>query len=96
MRGGVRAIGRNSPLIPSCRAARRRFRRQSRQCARSEQASPSHISVEATDGARSDLYDAGHALDDAATADRVGWLVERLGLAPIPDEILTEVGLPDR
>jgi dienelactone hydrolase len=52
--------------------------------------------IEAASGARSDLYDAGHALDDAATADRVAWLVDRLGLEPIPPAILDEVGLPDR
>jgi dienelactone hydrolase len=52
--------------------------------------------VEAAEGARSDLYDAGHALDDAATADRVAWLVERLGLEPISAAVLDEVGLPDR
>jgi hypothetical protein len=42
------------------------------------------------------MYDAGHALDDAATADRIGWLVERLGLEPISAAVLDEVGLPDR
>ncbi|HEX6127653.1 MAG TPA: hypothetical protein VF071_01380 [Candidatus Limnocylindria bacterium] len=52
--------------------------------------------VEAAAGARSDFYDAGHALDDEATADRVSWLVERLGLQPVPQAILDEVGLPDR
>jgi dienelactone hydrolase len=52
--------------------------------------------IEAATGARADLYDAGHALDEAATADRVGWLVERLALAPIPPAIVDEVGLPDR
>jgi dienelactone hydrolase len=60
---------------------------------------PADVSAElitAAHGARSDLYDAGHALDDAATADRIGWLVERLGLEPIPDAIVDEVGLPDR
>jgi dienelactone hydrolase len=52
--------------------------------------------IDAADGARTDLYDAGHALDDSATADRVGWLVERLGLEPIPAAVVDEVGLPDR
>lgn len=52
--------------------------------------------IEAADGARADLYDAGHALDDAATADRVAWLVERLALDPIPASVLEAVGLPDR
>jgi dienelactone hydrolase len=52
--------------------------------------------IDAADGARADLYDAGHALDDAATADRAAWLVERLGLATIPPAALAEVGLPDR
>lgn len=51
--------------------------------------------IEAADGARVDLYDAGHALDDTATADRVAWLVERLELAPIPASVLDAVGLPD-
>lgn len=45
--------------------------------------------------AKADLYDAGHALDDAATADRVAWLVERLGLEPIDAEVVAGVGLPD-
>ncbi len=40
-------------------------------------------------------YDAGHALDDVATADRAAWLVERLGLTPITPETLATVGLPD-
>jgi dienelactone hydrolase len=60
---------------------------------------PTDVSAElitAAAGARSDLYDAGHALDDAATADRVGWLVDRLALEPIPPAIMHEVGLPDR
>ncbi|MDH4333747.1 MAG: hypothetical protein OEW24_00535 [Chloroflexota bacterium] len=39
--------------------------------------------------------DAGHALDAAATADRVAWLVSRLDLEPISAEVLAEVGLPD-
>lgn len=52
--------------------------------------------VDAAAGARVDFYDAGHALDDQATADRVAWLVERLGLQPVPGAILDEVGLPDR
>jgi hypothetical protein len=52
--------------------------------------------IDAADGARADLYDAGHALDGAATADRAAWLVERLGLATIPPAALAEVGLPDR
>lgn len=52
--------------------------------------------VDAAAGARSDFYDAGHALDDEATADRVSWLVERLGLQPVPQSALDEVGLPDR
>jgi predicted esterase len=52
--------------------------------------------VDAADGARADFYDAGHALDDAATADRVAWLVERLELDEVPAAVLEEVGLPDR
>lgn len=59
---------------------------------------PTAISQELLDAApdaRADLYDAGHALDDAATADRVAWLVEQLGLQPIAPDVLAEVGLPD-
>ena len=52
--------------------------------------------VDAATGARSDFYDAGHALDDEATADRVSWLVQRLGLRPVPQSVLDQVGLPDR
>ncbi len=52
--------------------------------------------IEAATGARADMYDAGHALDEGATADRVGWLVERLDLRTIPSAIIDEVGLPDR
>ncbi|HEX5579603.1 MAG TPA: acetylxylan esterase [Candidatus Limnocylindria bacterium] len=52
--------------------------------------------IDAAQGAKSDLYPAPHALNDDATADRVRWLVERLGLAPIGDEALGEVGLPDQ
>lgn len=44
---------------------------------------------------RLDRYEAGHALDAAATADRVAWLSERLGLDAVPAEIVAEVGLPD-
>lgn len=51
--------------------------------------------IDAAHGARADLYPAGHALDDDATADRVGWLVERLSLAPIGTDVLEGVGLPD-
>lgn len=52
--------------------------------------------VEAAAGARTDWYDSGHALDEAATADRVAWLVERLGLGEIGPEVVAEVGLPDQ
>jgi dienelactone hydrolase len=51
--------------------------------------------IDAAAGAAVDTYDAAHALDDEATADRVAWLVERLGLEPIPATALAEVGLPD-
>ena len=37
-----------------------------------------------------------HALNGDATADRVGWLVDRLGLSPIGAGVLDEVGLPDQ
>ncbi len=51
--------------------------------------------IDAAVGARSDLYAAGHALNDEATADRVAWLVERLSLTPIGPDVLDTVGLPD-
>ena len=51
--------------------------------------------VDATPGAAVDWYDAGHALDAAATADRVSWLVGRLNLAPIEPDVVAGVGLPD-
>lgn len=51
--------------------------------------------IDAATGAHTDLYPAGHALNDAATADRVGWLVERLALEPIGADALGTVGLPD-
>ncbi len=51
--------------------------------------------LDAAPAAKVDLYDAGHALDDMATADRVAWLVEVLGLGPIDAEIVAGVGLPD-
>ncbi len=52
--------------------------------------------IDAAEGAKSDLYPAPHALNDDATADRVDWLVERLGLSPIGADVLAEVGLPDQ
>lgn len=52
--------------------------------------------IDAASGARADLYPAGHALNDDATADRVGWLATRLSLEPISAAVLAEVGLPDR
>ena len=51
--------------------------------------------IDAADADRTDSYEAGHALNDQATADRVGWLVERLRLQPVPGEVLATVGLPD-
>lgn len=60
---------------------------------------PPDIASELTDAvaaAKLDTYESGHALDDEATADRAAWLVERLGLSPIPDGALDEVGLPDQ
>jgi dienelactone hydrolase len=59
---------------------------------------PTDVSAELIDAAgsaESDLYAAGHALNDEATADRVGWLVGRLSLAPIGAGALATVGLPD-
>lgn len=44
---------------------------------------------------RLDRYEAGHALDASATADRIAWLTERLGLEPVPAELVADVGLPD-
>ena len=52
--------------------------------------------IDAAEGAKSDLYPAPHALNDDATADRVNWLVERLGLSPIGLDVLAAVGLPDQ
>ena len=52
--------------------------------------------VDAAAGARTDWYNSGHALDETATADRVAWLVERLGLSQIGPEVVAEVGLPDQ
>jgi cephalosporin-C deacetylase-like acetyl esterase len=51
--------------------------------------------IQAATGARAEMYEAGHALDDQATADRVAWLVERLGMQPVPADVLETVGLPD-
>jgi cephalosporin-C deacetylase-like acetyl esterase len=51
--------------------------------------------VDAAPGAEVGWYDAGHALDEAATADRVAWLVDRLGLTQISEAVLATVGLPD-
>jgi cephalosporin-C deacetylase-like acetyl esterase len=52
--------------------------------------------IDALPAATVDFYDAGHALDGAATADRVTWLVEKLGMDPISPEVLATVGLPDQ
>jgi dienelactone hydrolase len=52
--------------------------------------------IEAADGAKTDLYPAPHALNGDATADRVAWLGDRLGLSSIGADILAEVGLPDQ
>ena len=52
--------------------------------------------IDAAEGAMSDLYPAPHALNDDATADRVAWLVERLGLSAVGADVLAEVGLPDQ
>ena len=46
-------------------------------------------------GTRVDTYEAGHALDGAAVADRVAWLAGRLGVPPVADDVLAGVGLPD-
>jgi dienelactone hydrolase len=52
--------------------------------------------IDAANGAKSDLYPAPHALNGDATADRINWLVDRLGLSPIGADLLAEVGLPDQ
>lgn len=46
-------------------------------------------------GAEQLTYPAGHDLDAQATADRAGWLAQRLGMTPIPAAALEAVGLPD-
>jgi predicted esterase len=46
-------------------------------------------------GAQTSYYTAGHALNADATADRIAWLVERLGLGPVPASIVAKIGLPD-
>jgi cephalosporin-C deacetylase-like acetyl esterase len=51
--------------------------------------------IEAVPDATLSTYEAEHALDDAATADRAAWLVERLSLGPISPATLATVGLPD-
>ena len=51
--------------------------------------------IRAAAGARADMYEAGHALDDEATVDRVAWLVERLGMQPVPADVLATVDRPD-
>lgn len=51
--------------------------------------------VDVADGATIGWYEADHALDELATADRVAWLVERLELAAIGPDVVAEVGLPD-
>jgi dienelactone hydrolase len=68
------------------------------QYGRTDDVVPTSVSqalLDALPDAKADLYDAGHALDDAATADRAAWLVERLGLLPVGADVLAEVGLPD-
>jgi dienelactone hydrolase len=68
------------------------------QYGRTDDVVPTSVSqalLDALPDAKADLYDAGHALDDTATADRAAWLVERLGLEPISTEVLAGVGLPD-
>lgn len=49
----------------------------------------------APDGATVMTYDAGHVLDAAATADRIGWLVDRLGAGEVDADAIAAVGLPD-
>ena len=59
---------------------------------------PTTISQELLDAApdaKVDLYDAGHDLDESATADRMAWVVDRLALAAIGADVIAGVGLPD-
>ena len=59
---------------------------------------PTMISQELLDAApdaKVDLYDAGHDLDETATADRMAWVVDRLALAAIGADVIAGVGLPD-
>lgn len=51
--------------------------------------------VDAAPGAAIGWYQAGHALDATATADRVAWLADRLALDPIEPAVIAAVGLPD-
>ena len=53
------------------------------------------VLVDGSADVRLDRYEAGHALDADATADRVAWLTERLSLEEIPEKLVAEVGLPD-
>jgi predicted esterase len=46
-------------------------------------------------GAKVSYYTSGHALNADATADRIGWLIERLGLDAVPASVVAKVGLPD-
>jgi hypothetical protein len=38
-----------------------------------------------------EMYDAGHELNADARVDRVGWLVERLGLEIVSEEALRAI-----
>lgn len=56
----------------------------------------SHQLVDALgDRAKVTYYPANHALNTAATTDRVAWLVQRLGLEPVSPAVVAAVGLPD-
>lgn len=49
----------------------------------------------APEGTTVQSFDAGHVLDNEATAARVAWLADRLGADPIAAEVVERVGLPD-
>lgn len=46
-------------------------------------------------GTTTQTYDAGHVLNAEATADRIAWLIERLGGWPVSADAVAAVGLPD-
>ena len=88
-----------APLDAMAEAANVEGRRLYFQYGSADDVVPPDVARELTDAvpdAKLDMYESGHALDDGATADRAAWLVERLGLTPIPADALDAVGLPDQ